>query len=80
MLIGEIDSNKPRKLVKDEVRKDTKRYIRVDDIQGAQPRDNMLIPENKLLELHPLFQENEKLNSEMKDLRKNYRNRMRNSD
>lgn len=32
MIIGDIDGGKPKQFVKKELRKDTKRYLRVDDI------------------------------------------------
>lgn len=35
MIIGEVEGGKPRELVKKEVRKDTKRMMRIDDIDGA---------------------------------------------
>jgi hypothetical protein len=38
MIIGEIDGGKPKQFVKTELRKDTRRNLRVDDIAGASPK------------------------------------------
>jgi len=45
--------------VKKEVRKDSKRNMRVDDILGAQTRINDSIPRNKLPSLHPVYMNKE---------------------
>ena len=55
MIIGDVDGGKPKQFVKKEVRKDTKRYLRVDDINGASPKEKTVIPEKVLPELHPMF-------------------------
>jgi hypothetical protein len=55
--IGEIEGGKPKQFVKQNLRKDTKRYMRVDDIAGASPRELTMLPESTLPELHPMFQD-----------------------
>ena len=55
MIIGDIEGGKPKQFVKPELRKDTKRYMRVSDIDGASPREVTLLPENMLHDLHPMF-------------------------
>ena len=56
MIIGEVDGGKPKQFVKSQLRKDTKRYMRVDDIAGASPKEHhTFIPEKQLPELHPMF-------------------------
>lgn len=35
--------------------KDSQRAMKVDDIQGAKPRELNLIPPDKLPNLHPMF-------------------------
>jgi hypothetical protein len=68
MIIGDIDGGKPKQFVKSQLRKDTKRYLRVDDIQGASPTEKQtLIPENLLPESHPMFQDREVVPREMKE-------------
>ena len=57
MIIGEIEGGKPKQFVKKEHRKDTKRYLRVDDIPGAQAKELTVIPEGVLPDLHPMFQD-----------------------
>lgn len=46
VILGDIEDNRPRELIKKEVRKDTKRYLRGDDIEGSSAIDRNLIPEN----------------------------------
>jgi hypothetical protein len=36
VVIGYIDNNKPKTLIKRDINKDTKRYLRVDDITGQR--------------------------------------------
>ena len=48
MIIGDIEANKPKKWFKRELNKDSKRYLRVDDIPGATPKELFNIPEEKL--------------------------------
>lgn len=57
MIIGDVEGGKPKQFVKREIRKDTKRYLRVDDIHGASPKEQAGIPEVVLPELHPMFQD-----------------------
>jgi 5-methylcytosine-specific restriction endonuclease McrBC GTP-binding regulatory subunit McrB len=68
MVLGDIDGGKPKQFVKKDLRKDTKRYMRVDDIQGASPRENIVIPESLLPELHPMFQDRQEVPREMKEI------------
>jgi hypothetical protein len=35
LIIGDIDKNKPKNKIKEIVNKDSKRYMRADDIEGA---------------------------------------------
>eukprot|EP00347_Sterkiella_histriomuscorum_P015008 403358665 len=81
MILGPIDDNKPRQLIKKEVRKDTKRCMRIDDIQGAQPKESDLIPQDKLPQIHPTYQDGKGLQAkQLLNLRLNYGKRNRESD
>lgn len=55
MIIGSIEANKPKNLIKLIINKDSKRYIRVDDIEGAYPKEFKSIPEKHLPDIHPDF-------------------------
>jgi len=55
VLYGEVEDSHPKQLIKKEVNKDTKRYMRIDDITGTSPRERDLIPENMLPSIHPKF-------------------------
>lgn len=55
IVIGEIDNNKPKNLIKKQVNKDSKRYIRSDDIIGASPKEEYRIPIKHLEYFHPDF-------------------------
>ena len=55
IVLGDVEGGKPKQFVKPQIRKDTKRYMRVDDIEGASPKERALLPENTLPELHPMF-------------------------
>ena len=57
MLIGEVEGGKPKQFIKNNIRKDTKRILRVDDIIGASSKETDVIPESMLPGLHPMFQD-----------------------
>lgn len=42
--------------------------MRVDDIEGAQPKERALLPENTLPGLHPLFQDKNEVRKELKEI------------
>ena len=46
VIYGDVENSHPRQLIKRDLNKDTKRYLRVDDISGSSPRERDLIPEN----------------------------------
>ena len=61
--------------MKANLRKDTKRYMRVDDIEGASPKERDLIPEGTLPGLHPMFQERNEMRKELKEIANGYKAR-----
>ena len=67
IVIGEVDGGKPKQFVKRDINKDTKRYMRVDDISGAQPKLLDTIPENKLANHHPMFQDPDNMQRDIKE-------------
>jgi len=67
MMIGEVEGGKPKQLVRNNLRKDTKRILRVDDIIGASTKVTDVIPEALLPELHPMFQDRELVPKETKE-------------
>ena len=75
VLYGEVEDSHPKQLIKREVNKDTKRYMRIDDITGTSPRERDLIPENMLPSIHPKFQDRELQKEILFDLRKDFRRR-----
>jgi len=42
--------------------------MRVDDIEGASPKERALLPESTLPGLHPLFQEKNEVRKELKEI------------
>ena len=41
MIVGQVDGSKPKQLVPNRVARDTRRFLRTDDIPGAQPNSRM---------------------------------------
>lgn len=69
VIIGDIEGARPKQFVKPQVRKDTKRYLRTDDIEGASPHEKRTtIPEPLLPELHPLFQDKRSMPKELREV------------
>ena len=68
IILGEVEGGKPKQFVKPQFRKDTKRYMRVDDIQGASPKERALLPESTLPGLHPMFQDRNDVRKELREI------------
>ncbi|CDW73171.1 UNKNOWN [Stylonychia lemnae] len=80
VVIGAIEQNRPRELIKKEVRKDSKRSLRLDDILGAQSKLSDLIPKDKLPNLHPTFMNKDDQQRQLVELRHEYLQRNRESN
>jgi hypothetical protein len=72
MILGEIEKNKPRELIKKEIRKDTKRYLRATDIEGATAKEQSLIPESILPSIHPNYLDKDQQKDLLTDMRHIY--------
>jgi hypothetical protein len=61
-VIGQIDGNKPKQLIKVNVNKDTRRYLMNGDINGSATKEKGIVPLDRLpdLKASPEYIKNQK--------------------